>query len=72
MVLGRTLYLTVPEEIAQYSEGQRIVAAYTLDEVQDEDKKVPEFLVLFTEKEGLAYDFQPGQGVYLERAQAPL
>jgi len=56
-VLGRTLYLQVPEEIAQYSEGQRIVAAYPLDEVQDEDKKVPEYLVLFTEKEGLPYDF---------------
>jgi hypothetical protein len=56
-VLGRTLYLQVPEEIAQYSEGQRIVAAYPLDEVQDGDKKVPEYLVLFTEKEGLPYDF---------------
>jgi hypothetical protein len=56
-VLGRTLYLSVPEEIAQYSEGQRIVAAYTLVEVQDGDKKVPEYLVLFTEKEGLPYDF---------------
>jgi SH3-like domain-containing protein len=56
-VLGRTLYLSVPEEIAQYSEGQRIVAAYTLDEVQDEGKKVPEYLVLFTEKEGMSYDF---------------
>jgi uncharacterized protein YgiM (DUF1202 family) len=56
-VLGRTLYLSVPEEIAQYSEGQRIVAAYTLDEVQVGDKKVPEYLVLFTEKEGLPYDF---------------
>lgn len=56
-VLGRTLYLQVPEEIAQYSEGQRIVAAYQLDEVQDEDKKVPEYLVLFTEKEGLPYDY---------------
>jgi hypothetical protein len=56
-VLGRTLYLNVPEEIAQYSEGQRIVAAYTLDEVQDGDKKVPEYLVLFTEKEGLPNDF---------------
>ena len=56
-VLGRTLYLQVPEEIAQYSEGQRIVAAYALDEVQDEDKKVPEYLVLFTEKEGLPYDY---------------
>jgi uncharacterized protein YgiM (DUF1202 family) len=56
-VLGRTLYLQVPEEIAQYSEGQRIVAAYTLDEVQDESKKVSEYMVLFTEKEGLSYDF---------------
>lgn len=56
-VLGRTLYLQVPEEIAQYSEGQRIVAAYPLDEVRDEDKKVPEYLVLFTEKEGLPYDY---------------
>jgi hypothetical protein len=56
-VLGRTLYLSVPEEIAQYSEGQRIVAAFPLDEVADGDKKVPEYLVLFTEKEGLPYDF---------------
>src|SRR5690348_7523672 len=56
-VLGRALYLVIPEEIAQYSEGQRIVAAYTLDEVQDGDKKVPEYLVLFTEKEGLPYDY---------------
>jgi SH3-like domain-containing protein len=57
-VLGRTLYLDVPEDIAQYSEGQRIVASYPLDEVQDGDKKVPECLVLFTEnKDGLPYDF---------------
>ncbi|HEY1525814.1 MAG TPA: SH3 domain-containing protein [Candidatus Angelobacter sp.] len=56
-VLGRTLYVDIPEEIQQYSEGQHIVAAYPLDEVTDEDKKVPEYLVLFTEKEGLPYDF---------------
>jgi len=56
-VLGRALYLQLPEEIAQYSEGQRIVAAYPLDEVQDEGKSVPEYLVLFTEKDGLPYDF---------------
>jgi hypothetical protein len=56
-VLGRTLYLVVPEEIAQYAEGQRIVAAFPLDEVTDGDKKVSEYLVLFTEKEGLPYDF---------------
>jgi hypothetical protein len=57
-VLGRALYLDVPEEIAQYSEGQRIVAAFPLDEVQDEDKKVSEYLVLFTEnKDGMPFDF---------------
>lgn len=57
-VLGRALYLDIPEDISQYSEGQRIVAAYPLDEVQDGDKKVPEYLVLFTEnKDGLPYDF---------------
>ena len=49
-VLGRALYLAVPEEIAQYSEGQRIVAAFPLDEVQDGDKRVSEYLVLFNEK----------------------
>jgi hypothetical protein len=35
-----------------------MVAAFPLDEVQDGDKKVPEYLVLFTEnKDGLPYDF---------------
>lgn len=57
-VLGRALYLDVPEEIAQYSEGQRIVAGFPLDEVQDGDKKVAEYLVLFTDnRDGLPYDF---------------
>jgi len=57
-VLGRALYLDVPEDVAQYSEGQRIVAAFPLDEVQDGDKKVAEYLVLFTEnKDGLPDDF---------------
>lgn len=56
-VLGRAMYLDVPEEISQYAEGQRIVAAFPLDEATDGDKKVPEYLVLFTEKEGLPYDF---------------
>ena len=57
-VLGRALYLDVPEDIAQYSEGQRMVAAFPLDEVQDGDKKVPEYLVLFTENhDGQPYDY---------------
>ena len=57
-VYGRTLYLDVPDEIAQYAEGQRIVAAYKLDEMQDEGKSVGEYLVLLTEpKDGLPFDY---------------
>jgi len=57
-VLGRVLYLDVPEEIGRYAEGQRIVAAYKLDEVQDQGEKLGQYLVLFTEpKDGLPYDF---------------
>ncbi|HEV2991541.1 MAG TPA: SH3 domain-containing protein [Candidatus Angelobacter sp.] len=57
-VLGRLLYVDVPIEIAQYAEGQRIVAFFILDEPLDGDKKVPEYLVLMSEsKDGLPYDF---------------
>jgi len=57
-VLGRALYLDVPEDIAQYAEGQRIVAVFPLDEVNDAGKKISQYLVLLTENhEGLPYDF---------------
>ncbi len=57
-VLGRMIDVDVPLDIAEYSEGQRMVAAYVLDQVQDGDKKVPEYLVLLTEpKDGMPYDF---------------
>lgn len=57
-VYGRTIYVDVPDEIAQYSEGQRIVAAFPLDTVQDEGKPVNEYAVLFTEtKDGMPFDF---------------
>jgi hypothetical protein len=57
-VYGRTLYVDVPDEIAQYSEGQRIVSAFPLNEVQDEGKTVKEYVVLFTEaKDGMPFDF---------------
>jgi hypothetical protein len=45
-------------EIAQYAEGQHIVASFVLSEVNDGDKKVPQFLVLLTEpKDGMPFDF---------------
>jgi len=57
-VLGRALYLDIPLEIAQYAEGSRVIGAFPLDQVQDGDKKVPEYLALLTEnKDGLPYDF---------------
>ena len=61
-VFGRVLYLDVPDEVAQYAEGRRIVAIYKLDEVPDGDKKVADYLMLLTEpKDGMPYDFDQMQ-----------
>jgi uncharacterized protein YgiM (DUF1202 family) len=57
-VLARLVDVDVPLEIAQYAEGQRIVASFLLNEVTDDDKKVPQYLVLLTEnKDGLPFDY---------------
>jgi len=57
-LLARMVDLDVPLEIAQYAEGQRFVAFFKLNEVQDEDKKVPQYLALLTEpKDGQPFDF---------------
>ncbi len=57
-VLARMVDIDVPMEIAQYAEGQRIVAFFVLSEVRDGEKDVPQYLVLMTEnKDGLPYDF---------------
>lgn len=61
-ILGRMIDVEIPLEIAQYAEGQRIVASHVLSEVPEKggpgDKLVPQYLVLMTEnKDGLPYDF---------------
>lgn len=57
-VLGRMIDLEIPLEIAQYAEGQRIVAAFVLNQVKDEDKMVPQYLVVLTEpKDGMPFDY---------------
>ena len=57
-VLARMVDVDIPIEIAQYSEGQRTVAAFVLDQVTDGDKKVPQYLVLFSEnKDGMPFDY---------------
>ncbi len=57
-VLGRMVDMDVPLDVAQYAEGQRIVAFFMLNEVQDGDKKIPQYLMVLTEpKDGLPFDF---------------
>jgi SH3-like domain-containing protein len=57
-VLARMVDIDAPLDIAQYAEGQRIQAFFPLDEVQDGDKKVPEYLVLLSEpKDGMPFDY---------------
>jgi len=57
-VLSRMVDLDVPLDIAQYAEGQGIVAFFMLDQVTDADKKVPQYLVALTEpKDGLPFDY---------------
>jgi len=57
-VLSRMVDVDVPLEIAEYAEGQRMVAVFVLDQVQDGDKKVSQYLVALTEpKDGMPFDF---------------
>lgn len=62
-VLARMVDIDVPLDIAQYAEGQRIVASFIINTVQDvaEDgttKQVPQYLVLTTEpKDGQPFDY---------------
>ena len=57
-VLARMVDVDVPLEIAQYAEGQRFVAFFALDQVQDGDKKVRQYVCLLTEPhDGLPYDY---------------
>lgn len=57
-VLGRMIDLDIPLEVAQYAEGQRIQAAFVLDQVDEDGQKFPQYLVLLSEpRDGLPYDF---------------
>jgi SH3-like domain-containing protein len=61
-VLSRMVDVDAPLEIAQYAEGQRLVAFFALDTVADKDKgvqkQVPQYLCLLTDPhDGLPYDF---------------
>ena len=57
---SRILDVDAPLEVAQYAEGQRIVAFFTLTTVHDPElnKEQPYYLVLLTDpKDGMPFDF---------------
>jgi SH3-like domain-containing protein len=57
-VLARMLDAEVPLDVAQYAEGQRIVAYFILNHVRDGDEQVPQYLTLMTEpRDGLPFDY---------------
>jgi len=61
-VLARMVDVDVPLDIAQYAEGQRFIAFFPLNEVEDADKgikkKVAQYLCVLTEPhDGLPYDY---------------
>jgi len=57
-VLARMVDVDVPLEVAQYAEGQRFVAFFTLNEVEDKERKVPQYLCVLTEPhDGSPYDY---------------
>ncbi len=62
-VLSNRMDIDVPDSVAQYAEGQRIVGAYVLTRIRDEGADVPDNLVpeyvmaLSPPKAGLPFDF---------------
>jgi hypothetical protein len=57
-VLARMVDLDIPVDIAQYAEGQRIQGAYVLNQVDEEGKPMPQYLVVLSEpKDGMPYDY---------------
>jgi hypothetical protein len=56
-VLTRRLVMAIPDEVAQYAEGRRIVSYFSLGEIRDGDAKKNIWLWTTTSDSSLPYDF---------------
>jgi hypothetical protein len=56
-VLARNLYMSIPDDVAQYAEGQRITSYFDLGAVQDEEKGVKHNWLWTTASKAENYDF---------------
>ena len=56
-VLTRLVSMAIPDEVAQYAEGKRIVSYFPLGEVQDEDQKKKIWLWTTTSDSKAPWDF---------------
>lgn len=57
-VLSKMLVMSIPDEVAQYSEGARITSYFPLAEVQDEGVTKHHWLWTTVREDALTYDFQ--------------
>jgi hypothetical protein len=56
-VLARNLYMSIPDDVAQYAEGQRISSYFDLGQVDDEEKGVRHNWLWTTSAKAQPFDF---------------
>jgi hypothetical protein len=66
-VLARNLYMSIPDEVAQYAEGQRISSYFDLGAVEDEEKGTKHDWLWTTSSKPQPFDFDRFRVFYWNR-----